>query len=30
MKAEKVSLKEREIKEKVIAKLNWDTRAASV
>ena len=30
MKEEKVSLKERESKEKVIAKLNWDTRAASV
>ena len=30
MKAEKLSLEGREGKEKVIAKLNWDTRAASV
>ena len=30
MKEETVSLRVREGKEKVIAKLNWDTRAASV
>ena len=30
MKVEKLSLRGREGKEKVIAKLNWDTRAASV
>jgi len=30
MKTENVSLRGREGKEKVIAKLNWDTRAASV
>jgi hypothetical protein len=30
MKGEKFSLEGREGKEKVIAKLNWDARAASV
>jgi len=30
MKGEKVSLRGCEGKEKLIAKLNWDTRAASV
>ncbi len=30
MKAERISLEGREGKEKVIAKLNWDTRSASV
>jgi len=30
MKAQNVSLEGREGKEKVIVKLNWDTRAASV